>query len=131
MLQKLGSKHAMVVHGYEGLDEVSTTASTKISHLKMDNTIESTAISPSDFGFKKATLDDLKGGEPEENAVIIKNILDGTDRGKKADIVILNAAAGIFVGGKAEDWENGIQMAREAVNSGAALDKLNQLAAVK
>ena len=105
--------------------------STKISHLKMDNTIESTAISPSDFGFEKATLDDLKGGEPEENAVIIKNILDGTDKGKKADIVILNAAAGILIGSKAENWEDGIQMAREAVNSGAALDKLNQLAAVK
>jgi len=131
VLQKLGSKHAMVVHGYEGLDEVSTTASTKISHLKMDNTIESTAISPSDFGFEKATLDDLKGGEPEENAVIIKNILDRTDKGKKADIVILNAAAGILIGSKAENWEGGIQMARESVNSGAALDKLNQLAAVK
>jgi len=73
----------------------------------------------------------LKGGEPEENAVIIKKILEGTDKGKKADIVILNAAAGIFVGGKAEDWADGIQMAREAVKSGAALDKLNQLAAVK
>ena len=67
-------------------------------------------------------MDDLKGGEPEENAVIIRNILDGTDKGKKADIVILNAAAGIFIGSKAENWEDGIQMAREAVNSGAALD---------
>ena len=76
-------------------------------------------------------MEDLKGGEPEENAVIIKNILDGTDKGKKTDIVILNAAAGVFVGGKAENWEDGIQLAREALNSGAALDKLTQLAAVK
>ena len=131
VLQKLGSKHAMVVHGYEGLDEISTTSSTKISHLKEDNSIESTAISPSDFGFEKASLEDLKGGEPEENAVIIKNILDNSDKGKKADIVILNAGAGIFVGGKSKNLKDGVQLARESVESGAALEKLNQLAAVK
>jgi len=131
VLQKLGSKHAMVVHGYEGLDEISTTSSTKISHLKEDNSIESTAISPSNFGFEKASLKDLKGGEPEENAVIIKNILDNSDKGKKADIVILNAGAGIFVGGKSKDLEDGVQLAREAIESGAAFEKLNQLVAVK
>ena len=131
VLQKLGSKHAMVVHGYEGLDEISTTSSTKISHLKEDNSIESTAISPSDFGFEKASLKDLKGGEPEENAVIIKNILDNSDKGKKADIVILNAGAGIFVGGKSKNLEDGVQLARESNESGAAFEKLNQLAAVK
>ena len=131
VLQKLGSKHAMVVHGYEGLDEISTTSSTKISHLKEDNSIESTAISPSDFGFEKASLKDLKGGEPEENAVIIKNILDNSDKGKKADIVILNAGAGIFVGGKSKNLEDGVQLARESIESGAAFEKLNQLAAVK
>jgi anthranilate phosphoribosyltransferase len=131
VLQKLGSKHAMVVHGYEGLDEISTTSSTKISHLKEDNSIESTAISPSDFGFEKASLKDLKGGEPEENAVIIKNILDNSDKGKKADIVILNAGAGIFVGGKSKNLKDGVQLARESIESGAAFEKLNQLAAVK
>jgi anthranilate phosphoribosyltransferase len=131
VLQKLGSKHAMVVHGYEGLDEISTTSSTKISHLKEDNSIESTAISPSDFGFEKASLEDLKGGEPEENAVIIKKILDNSDKGKKADIVILNAGAGIFVGGKSKNLEDGVQLARESIESGAAFEKLNQLAAVK
>ena len=131
VLQKLGSIHAMVVHGYEGLDEISTTSSTKISHLKEDNSIESTAISPSDFGFEKASLKDLKGGEPEENAVIIKNILENSDKGKKTDIVILNAGAGIFVGGKSKNLKDGVQLARESVESGAALEKLNQLAAVK
>ena len=131
VLQKLGSKHAMVVHGYEGLDEISTTSSTKISHLKEDNSIESTAISPSDFGFEKASLKDLKGGEPEENAVIIKNILDNSDKGKKADIVILNAGAGIFVGGKSKNLKDGVQLARESIESGTAFEKLNQLAAVK
>jgi len=73
----------------------------------------------------------LKGGEPEENAVIIKKILDNSDKGKKADIVILNAGAGIFVGGKSKNLEDGVQLARESIESGAAFEKLNQLAAVK
>ena len=131
VLKKLGSKHAMVVHGYDGLDEMSTTASTKISHLQEDNTIESTAVSPADFGMVKASLEDLKGGEPDENAVIIKNILNNTDQGKKADIVILNAGAGIFVGGKSKTLKEGVEVARASIKSGAALEKLNQLAAVK
>jgi len=131
VLKKLGSKHAMVVHGYDGLDEISTTASTKISHLQEDNTIESTAVSPADFGMVKASLEDLKGGEPDENAVIIKNILNNTDQGKKADIVILNAGAGIFVGGKSKTLKEGVKVARASIKSGAALEKLNQLAAVK
>ncbi|HIL26718.1 MAG TPA: anthranilate phosphoribosyltransferase [Nitrospinaceae bacterium] len=131
VLKKLGSKHAMVVHGYDGLDEISTTASTKISHLQENNTIESTAVSPADFGMVKASLEDLKGGEPNENAVIIKNILNNTDQGKKADIVILNAGAGIFVGGKSKTLKEGVEVARASIKSGAALEKLNQLAAVK
>ncbi|HIG51629.1 MAG TPA: anthranilate phosphoribosyltransferase [Candidatus Marinimicrobia bacterium] len=131
VLKKLGSKHAMVVHGYDGLDEISTTASTKISHLQENNTIESTAVSPADFGMVKASLEDLKGGEPDENAVIIKNILNNTDQGKKADIVILNAGAGIFVGGKSKTLKEGVEVARASIKSGAALEKLNQLAAVK
>lgn len=131
VLKKLGSKHAMVVHGYDGLDEISTTASTKISHLQEDNTIESTAVSPADFGMVKASLEDLKGGEPDENAVIIKNILNNTDQGKKTDIVILNAGAGIFIGGKSKTLKEGVEVARASIKSGAALEKLNQLAAVK
>ncbi|SVD86125.1 uncharacterized protein METZ01_LOCUS438979, partial [marine metagenome] len=101
VLQKLGSVHAMIVHGDDGLDEISTTTKTKISHLKNDGSIETTSISASDYGFEVATLDDLKGGMPNENAEIIKNILTGNDTGKKADIVILNAAVAIFIGGGA------------------------------
>jgi anthranilate phosphoribosyltransferase len=131
VLKKLGSVHAMVVHGYDGLDEISTTASTKISHLKEDNTIESTAISPSEFEIEKADLNELQGGEPQENANIITDILNGTDTGKKADIVALNAGAGIFVGGKAVSLKEGVSLARESISSGAALEKLQLLAAVQ
>ena len=131
VLQKLGAEQAMVVHGHDGLDEISTTASTKISHLKDDNSIESTAISPDDYGFCTASLADLKGGTPKKNAKIITSILDGSDAGKKADIVILNAGAGILVSGVANNLDEGINMAKEALESGSALVKLNKLAAVK
>ncbi len=131
VLQKLGSSHAMIVHGDDGLDEISTTAPTKISHLKNDGSIDTISITSSDYGFEVATLDDLKGGMPDENAEIIKNILTGNDTGKKADIVILNAAAGIFIGGGAESIDEGIHRAREAIISGSAMSILLELAAVK
>jgi anthranilate phosphoribosyltransferase len=131
VLQKLGSEHAMIVYGYDGLDEISTTSSTKISHLKNNGEIESMDISPADYGFEKSTLEVLKGGTPDVNAKIISAILDGSDSGMKADIVILNAAAGIFVGGKAEDIQSGVELARESINSGSAKQKLELLASVK
>jgi len=121
----------MVVHGYEGLDEISTTASTKISYLKENNTIDSMAISPSDFGFSTTTIDSLKGGEPNENAKIILDILNNKDKGPKRDIVILNAGAGILIGGKSNSIENAVKLAEESISSGKALEKLNQLANVK
>ena len=131
VLQKLGSTHAMIVHGDDGLDEISTTAPTKASHLNNDGSIDTLSISATDYGFEVAALDDLKGGIPEENAEIVTNILNGSDTGKKADIVILNAAAGIFVGGKADSIKEGIGTAREVISSGAAMNVLQELAAVK
>ena len=121
----------MIVYGYDGLDEISTTSTTKISHLKNDGEIESMAITPSDYGFEKSTLQVLKGGTPDVNAKIIYGILDGSDSGKKADIVILNAAAGIFVGGKADSMQTCVDLARESIASGAAKQKLDLLASVK
>ena len=131
VLQKLGSTHAMIVHGDDGLDEISTTAATNASHLKNDGSIDTISILATDYEFEIATLDDLKGGMPEENAEIVTNILNGSDTGKKADIVILNAAAGIFVGGKADSIKEGIGIARDVIRSGAAMNILQELAAVK
>ena len=131
VLQKLGSTHAMIVHGDDGLDEISTTASTKTSQLNHDGSIDTLSISATDYGFEIATLDDLKGGMPDENATIITNILNGSDTGKKADIVILNAAAGIFVGGKADSIEEGISIAKEVISSGSAMNIVQELVAVK
>jgi len=131
VLQKLGATEAMVVHGDDGLDELSTTASTQISHLKPDGKIASLSITPSDFGIEMATIEDLKGGLPNVNAKIINRILSGEESGKTADIVILNAAAGIMVGGKVKNLNDGIILARNVIKSGTALEKLTQLASVK
>ena len=131
VLKKLGSVHAMIVHGDDGLDEITTTASTKISHLQYDGKITTTSFSILDHGFEYSTLQDLQGGLPEENAGIIKNILKGDERSNKADIVILNAAFGIFIGGKASSIEEGISVSREMISSGAALNVLNKLIKIK
>ena len=131
VLKKLNSKTAMVVHGYEGLDEISTTSSTKISYLKENNQIESMAISPSDYNFTTTSIESLKGGEPDENEKTIMEILSNEDQSPKRDIVVFNAGAGIVVGGKANSIEEGISLADEAIASGNALEKLNQLIAVK
>lgn len=131
VLKKLNSTTAMVVHGYEGLDEISTTSSTKISYLKEDSKIKSMAISPSDYGFSTTTIESLKGGEPLENAKIILDILKNEDKGPKRDIVILNSGAGILIGGMASTIEEGIALAEESVSSGMALKKLNELISVK
>ena len=131
VLQKLGSHHAMIIHGDDGLDEISTATSTQISHLRPDGKVMSMSMTPSNYGFEKSTLSELKGGTPDVNAKIISAILDGSDLGKKADIVILNAAAGIFVGGKADSMEVCLDLARESISSGAAKQKLDLLASVK
>ena len=131
VLQKLGSSRAMIVHGDDGLDEISTTTSTKISQLNSDSSIETRSISAVDYGFILATLDELQGGMPDENAEIIKNILNCSDTGKKADIVILNAAAGIYVGGGADTIEEGIRIAKDTISSRAAMKILRELATIK
>jgi len=130
VLQKLNSTHAMIVHGEDGLDEVSTTAPTKVSHLK-DGEINTSTISAFDYGFQPATLDDLQGGAPEENAQIAKSILMGDDIGKKADIVIINAGLGIYIGGRVDSISSGIDLARDVIKTGAAMNVLERLIAVK
>ena len=131
VLQKLGSVHAMIVHGDDGLDEITTTDNTKISHLNNNGEIVTSSFSAKDHGFELSSLKDLKGGMPKENAKIIQNILSGNEIGKKSDIVILNAAAGILIGGKANSMDEGISISRDIVSSGAAMDVLNKLKAVK
>jgi len=126
-LQKLGCEEAMVVHGLDGLDEISTVGKTIIAHLKGDNVIK-TETSPTDFGIKKARITDLQSSTPEENAQILFKILRGSMmKDAKAEIVLVNSAAGIIVGGKAADFKESIETAKESIESGAAYAKLKDL----
>ncbi len=127
VLKVLGSTDVMVFHGRDGLDEISTTTTTKISQMRNGGNVNTFEFDATDLGISQVTLFDLQGGKPEENAGIIEAIIKG-ETGPKRDIVLLNAAAGIVVGGKAQTLEEGLKLASESVNSGAALHVLNQLA---
>ncbi|MFQ6610126.1 MAG: anthranilate phosphoribosyltransferase [Fidelibacterota bacterium] len=126
VLKALGSTDVMVFHGLDGMDEISTTATTKICQMKSGGNIKTYELDASDLGFSRATLGDLQGGEPQQNAEIITAILKGKT-GHKRDIVLLNAAAGIIVGGKADSFRDALKLAAESVDSGAALNVLNLL----
>lgn len=125
VLKKLDSEKAMVVHGLDGLDEISTLGKTKISKLS-DGKIRTFMVEPEEFGISRTKPKEIAGGNARENAEILLKILKG-EKGPKADIVLLNAAAAVFVGGKATDLKEGIEVAREAVDSGRAYEKLVQL----
>jgi anthranilate phosphoribosyltransferase len=126
VLKALGSTKVMVFHGRDGLDEISTTATTKISQIQNSDPVETFEFDPIDLGLVRVSLDELRGGEPKENAETIRNILNG-EKGPKRDIVLINAAAGIVVGGKAKSLREGLRKATESVDSGAALNILKQL----
>lgn len=126
VLKALGSTKVMVFHGRDGLDEISTTATTKISQILNSDPVETFEFDPIDLGLVRVSLDELRGGEPKENAETIRNILNG-EKGPKRDIVLINAAAGIVVGGKAKSLREGLRKATESVDSGAALNILKQL----
>ena len=124
-LGNLGSSHAMVVHGMDGLDEITLTTTTKISELK-DGKVKTFQFIPKEFGLASCVMDDLKGGDSEDNATITLNILKG-EKGPKRDISLINAAAAIFVAGLATDLKEGLEKAAQSVDSGAALAKLEKL----
>ncbi len=126
-LGNLGAAHAFVVHGMDGLDEITITDRTKISEFK-DGTVTDYFVHPADFGFSPGKPEDLRGGDAKENAAITLEILNGK-RGVRRDIVLLNAAAGIVASGKAPDLAEGIRLAGASLDSGAAFGKLEALKA--
>jgi anthranilate phosphoribosyltransferase len=126
-LNRLGCQEAMVVHGLDGLDEISTVGNTLIAYLKEGNVVK-TENKPSYFGVKKAKIVDLQTVTAQESAQVIFKILNGkTVADAKTDIVLVNSAAGIVVGGKASDFKEGMELARESIASGAAYGKLKAL----
>ena len=128
VLRELGSRHALVVHGFDGLDEITLTGETQIAELK-NGKVNNFSFDPKEFGYSLCSVADLKGAEPETNAEIMREILNGSS-GPKTDIVVLNAAAAIYVGGKADSIEKGILAAKNSIESGAALKKLEELCRV-
>ena len=127
-LAALGSVRAWVVHGSDGLDEITTTGPTHVSALE-DGNIRSFVITPEEAGLPIAAPADLKGGDPAENARALRAVLDGA-QGPYRDIVLLNAAATLIVAGKAEDLRAGVQLAAASIDGGAARSALDRLVAV-
>lgn len=127
VLRGLGTERAMVVHGCDGLDEITTTGPTKISELK-DGVIEEYYIDASDFGIPRSKPADLIGGDAAFNANIIKSILDG-EKGPGRDIVLINAAAALYVAKCSKDLKEGIIVAGEMIDSGRAARKMEELRA--
>lgn len=128
VLINLGVKRGMVVYGKDKLDEISMSAPTAVCEFK-DGWFKSYTIVPEDFGFERCTKDDLKGGTPEENAKITREILGGA-KGHKRNAVLMNAGAALYIGGKAETLKDGIALAAEIIDSGKALETLDKLITV-
>ncbi len=122
VLSELGTVRAFVVHGADGLDEISTTGESHVSEVR-EGTVRSFPVRPEDLGLPRASIKDLRGGDREENAQIIREILQGGE-GPRRDIVLMNAAAALVVAGKARDLREGAKVAADAIDSRAAHRKL-------
>jgi anthranilate phosphoribosyltransferase len=129
VLINLGVTRGFVVHGGDGMDEITLTDYTKITEIK-DQKTRTYYLKPEELGLERTTLSELKGGDTAENAMIIKGILAGKLPGPKTDIVLVNAAAAIVAGGLAEDLAQGLVLARRSLESGKAMHKLEELVRV-
>ena len=128
VLNELGSERAFVVHGSDGLDEITLTGPTKLSELN-NGRVSTREICPEDFGLERVAAEALAGGDAARNAEILRMVLDGKT-GPQRDVVLLNAAAAIAAGGLAEDMATAINMARESIDSGKARQALDRLVEV-
>ena len=128
VMQKLGSRHVLVVHSQDGLDEISLGAATRMAELR-DGRVQVREMTPEQFGFARADLDGIKVQNPEDSLKVMRAVLDDAP-GPARDTVLLNAGAAIYVAGLAADHAAGIARAREALKRGAAHAKLDQLVAL-
>ena len=128
VLKKLGSRRVLVVHGHDGMDEITLAATSRCSELK-DGIVKTYDIDPANFFGDYCSPADLEGGEPAENAAIARGILEGKITGPKRDIVLLNAAASLLAANRCTSLADGIKLSAASIDSGAALDKLEKLVA--
>ena len=126
VLHRLGTKHSLVVHSLDGMDEISISGKSLVWEVNEHKVSPPYEVSPQHFGFKSASLAEIKGGTPEENARILHRILSG-EKGPWRDVVVVNAAAALLAGNRASDLKEGARLAEEAVDSGRALEKLEAL----
>src|SRR6201988_750659 len=128
VLAALGTEHAWVVHGEDGLDEITLAGKTHVAEARGDD-VRTFEIAPDDFGFDAAALDHLRGGDTEANAAIVRAVLERKRHDEARTLVIMTAAAALLLGGVADDLRDGARRAAEAIDSGAALAKLEHLIA--
>jgi anthranilate phosphoribosyltransferase len=128
VLAELGTIRAFVVHGSDNLDEISNTGESRVSEVR-EGLVRTFAVRPEDFGMPRASIADLRGGDREQNAQIIRGLLDG-ESGPRRDIVLMNAAAALVAGGRARDLKEGVALAGQSIDSGEARNKLGQLIAL-
>jgi len=128
VLRMLGCRHALVVHGEDGLDEITISGQTHVRELDGED-IRTYTISPEDFGFSRAELDGIRGSSAADNASLVRALLAGA-KGPRRDVVLMNAAAAIVAGGRARSLPEGAKLAAEAIDSGRALEKLDRLVRV-
>lgn len=128
VVARLKFEHAMVVHGQDGFDEISVVGPTTIAEVK-DGAIKYYEIAPEDVGIKRHSYEDIKGGPPEVNARVLAELLAGNGSGAQKDFLLINSAAALLVGGKVTNLAEGVELAREVIDSGRAYAKLQQLIA--
>lgn len=128
VLQRLGSRRVLVVHGHDGMDEITLTTTTRCSELK-DGHIKTYDIDPAVYFENYCEIEELAGGAPADNAAITRGILEGKITGPKRDIVLLNSAASLLSANRCADLADGIRKSAQSLDSGAALDKLEKLIA--
>lgn len=126
VLGRLGAERAMVVHGLDGMDEISVTGETKVSEM-VDGEVRTYFVRPEDFGLKQYDMKELQGSNAEENARILEGVLSGKTNGAKRAVVALNAGAAFYVSGGFKDINEGVRYAEEVIDSGKALAKLREL----
>jgi anthranilate phosphoribosyltransferase len=129
VVTQLDMNHVLVVHGVDELDEVSILGPTSIAEVKGARVVDKYEVAPEDFGFKRASFEDIKGGDPAYNARVLRDVFGGQDQGPRRDFVVLNNAFALYVAGAVASPEEGVKAAQANIDSGAALKKLEEFAA--
>jgi anthranilate phosphoribosyltransferase len=124
VLQRLGCRHVLVTHGEDGLDEISISDRTTIWEVT-EKSFSNYTVAPEDFGFRRAHMDDIRGGTATENAAVLRNVLEG-EKGPRRDVVLLNGAAALVAGDLCKNLTEGVELARETIDSGRAIEKLEK-----